>query len=206
MAGRNDTDYYKKLLLDFIAEPDPLFSMLQWLTQRMMELESESKAGAPKGKHCAERKTHFSGTRVRRFDTRLGTMYLLVPKLRQGGYIPFFVTERKRGTEKMSSNVHIKGEGKQPEIEQKKERYSQQFDFSEIIEAGSYGRELGNTVTITKPDGTYMKTFVINPYGETNRIFTDEPEQIIAWVGDDGDWMIEEEFEDYEEEPGEEGV
>jgi transposase-like protein len=96
MAGRNDTDYYKKLLLDFIVEPDPLFSMLQWLTQRMMELESESKAGAPKGKHSSERKTHFSGTRVRRFDTRLGTMYLLVPKLRQGGYIPFFVTERKR--------------------------------------------------------------------------------------------------------------
>jgi hypothetical protein len=25
MAGRNDTDYYKKLPLDFIAEPDPLF-------------------------------------------------------------------------------------------------------------------------------------------------------------------------------------
>jgi transposase-like protein len=96
MAGRNDTDYYKKLLLDFISEPDPLFSMLQWLTHRMMELESESKAGAPKGKHSTERKTHFSGTRVRRFDTRLGTMYLLVPKLRQGGYIPFFVTERKR--------------------------------------------------------------------------------------------------------------
>jgi hypothetical protein len=64
MAGRKHTDYYKKLLLDFIAEPDPLFSMLQWLTQRMMELESQSKAGAPKGKHCAERKTHFSGTRV----------------------------------------------------------------------------------------------------------------------------------------------
>jgi putative transposase len=96
MAGRNDTDYYKKLLLDFISEPDPLFSMLQWLSHRMMELESESKAGAPKGKHSTERKTHFSGTRVRRFDTRLGTMYLLVPKLRQGGYIPFFVTERKR--------------------------------------------------------------------------------------------------------------
>lgn len=96
MAGKNHTDYYKKLLLDFIAEPDPLFSMLQWLTHRMMELESEAKAGAPKGKHSSERKTHFSGTRVRRFDTRLGTMYLLVPKLRQGGYIPFFVTERKR--------------------------------------------------------------------------------------------------------------
>ena len=29
-----------------------------------------------------------SGNRLRRFDTRMGTMYLLVPKLREGGYIP----------------------------------------------------------------------------------------------------------------------
>ena len=26
----------------------------------------------------------------------MGTMYLMVPKVRQGGYIPFFVTECKR--------------------------------------------------------------------------------------------------------------
>ena len=26
----------------------------------------------------------------------MGTMYFMVPKVRQGGYIPFFVTERKR--------------------------------------------------------------------------------------------------------------
>ena len=26
----------------------------------------------------------------------MGTMYLMVPKVRQGGYIPFFATERKR--------------------------------------------------------------------------------------------------------------
>ena len=26
----------------------------------------------------------------------MGTMYLMVPKLRSRGYIPFFVTERKR--------------------------------------------------------------------------------------------------------------
>jgi putative transposase len=74
MAGTKDTDYFKKLLLDFISEPDPLFSMLQWLTQRMMELESKSKVGAPKGKHSVERTTHFSGTRLRHFDTRLGTL------------------------------------------------------------------------------------------------------------------------------------
>ena len=36
------------------------------------------------------------GYRIRRFDTRLGTVYLSVPKIQQGGYIPFFVTEKKR--------------------------------------------------------------------------------------------------------------
>jgi putative transposase len=33
---------------------------------------------------------------VRRFDPRLGTLHLVIAKLRKGGYIPFFVTERKR--------------------------------------------------------------------------------------------------------------
>jgi putative transposase len=96
MAKNNDNVSFKKLLLQFMSEPDPLFSMLQWMTERLMMLEAENKVGAPKGKHSKMRTTHFSETRVRRFDTRLGTMYLLVPKLRNGGYIPFFVTEKKR--------------------------------------------------------------------------------------------------------------
>ena len=78
MARKYDTATYKKLLLHFMGEADPLYSMLQWLTERMMEVESEMKVGAVKGKHTSDRTTHFSGTRVRRFDTRLGTLYLLV--------------------------------------------------------------------------------------------------------------------------------
>ena len=54
------------------------------------------KVGTQKGKHSKERTTHLSGTRVRRFDTRMGTMYLTIPKLRKGGYVPFFVTAKKR--------------------------------------------------------------------------------------------------------------
>jgi transposase-like protein len=96
MAKKDATTYFREMLLQFIAEPDPLHAMLQWLTERMMQLEAESLAGAPKGKHSASRRTHLSGYRVRRFDTRLGTLYLMVPKLRNGGYIPFFVVERKR--------------------------------------------------------------------------------------------------------------
>jgi transposase-like protein len=56
----------------------------------------EAKVGAPKGKHSKERKSKCSGYRVWWLNTRVGTIYLLVPKVRKGGYIPFFVTERKR--------------------------------------------------------------------------------------------------------------
>jgi transposase-like protein len=79
-----------------MTEPDPLLKMLQWVSERLAELEAEQKVGAEKGRHTTQRNTHFSGTRVRRFDTRLGSIYLLIPKLRRGGFIPFFVTERKR--------------------------------------------------------------------------------------------------------------
>jgi len=96
MAKLNYMDYFKRALLEFVAEEDPLYAMLQWMTEKIMQLEAEQRVGAQKGEHSTERTTHFSGNRLRRFDTRLGTMYLLVPKLRKGGYVPFFVTERKR--------------------------------------------------------------------------------------------------------------
>lgn len=92
MARLNVTTYFKKLLLHFITEQDPLLAMLQWL----MQLDAESKVGAKKNKQSKERNTYFSGYHVRRFDTRMGTLYLMVPKLRNGGYVPFFVVERKR--------------------------------------------------------------------------------------------------------------
>jgi len=71
-------------------------AMLEWLLTELMKIESEAKVGAGRGKHSGERKTYFSGYRVRRMDSRVGTLYLVVPKVRKGGYVPFFVTERKR--------------------------------------------------------------------------------------------------------------
>ena len=85
-----------KVLLGFISETDPVLAMLEWVARQMMLIEAESKVGAEKGKHSKERRTYFSRARVRRMDTRLGTIYLYIPKLRKGGYVPFFVTERKR--------------------------------------------------------------------------------------------------------------
>jgi putative transposase len=104
-TSKNHTGIFKKILVEFITKEDPLLAMLEWTAQQMMQMEAEAKVGAEKGKHSRERKTHFSGTRVRRMDTRLGTMYLFIPKLRKGGYIPFFVTERKRSEQALISLV-----------------------------------------------------------------------------------------------------
>lgn len=106
MAPRNSTAELKNLLSQFIGESDPLFEMLKWLTEKLMLLEEEQKAGAKKGTHSRDRATHFSGIRVRRFDTRLGTMYLVIPKLRKGSYIPFFVTEKKRSEQALLQVVY----------------------------------------------------------------------------------------------------
>ena len=92
----NDTEIFKKILTHFVAEEDPLLCMLKWTMEQMMQIEVEQKLHAKKHEHTIDRKGYLSGYRPRRFDTRMGTIYLLVPKVRKGGYIPFFVTERKR--------------------------------------------------------------------------------------------------------------
>ena len=96
MAKKNDTRFFENKLLDFVTAKDPLLEMLQWVMDKFMEIEVARKTGAPKGSHSQSRTGYRCGYRVRRFDTRLGTVYLSVPKIRQGGYIPFFVTEKKR--------------------------------------------------------------------------------------------------------------
>ncbi|MGM0461156.1 MAG: transposase, partial [Fibrobacterota bacterium] len=69
----SNKELYRRLLTEFVFEEDPLLSMLQWLMDRMMEAEVESRLGASKHEHSKTRKSHLSGYRPRRFDTRLGT-------------------------------------------------------------------------------------------------------------------------------------
>ncbi|MGE1064855.1 Transposase (or an inactivated derivative) [Megasphaera paucivorans] len=96
MAYLNSTVSFEKMLLKFISEEDPMQSMLKWLCERLMEAEVNSKLCAEKSERNKERQGYRSGYRVRRFDTRMGTIYLMVPKIRNGGYIPFFVESKKR--------------------------------------------------------------------------------------------------------------
>ncbi len=49
MAKRNLSTLFKSLLLQFVGEADPLLSMLEWMTQQLMQVE----AGAEKGKHSS---------------------------------------------------------------------------------------------------------------------------------------------------------
>lgn len=39
MTKTKDNTFFENKLLDFISEPDPLFSMMQWLTEQLMEIE-----------------------------------------------------------------------------------------------------------------------------------------------------------------------
>ncbi|HIP59757.1 MAG TPA: IS256 family transposase [Campylobacterales bacterium] len=102
---RNDSEIFKKILTGFIADEDPLLSMMKWIMEQLMKIEAEQKVGAKKGEHSRERKSYFSGYRPRRFDTRLGTIYLMIPKIRKGGYIPFFITEKRRSEQALISMI-----------------------------------------------------------------------------------------------------
>lgn len=96
MVYPNNNVSFEKMLLQFMSEADPMLSMLKWLCEQLMDAEVTDKVNAAKSERSPGRSGYRSGYRVRRFDTRMGSMYLFVPKLRSGGYIPFFVTERKR--------------------------------------------------------------------------------------------------------------
>jgi transposase-like protein len=51
-----------------------------------MELDVEQKCNAPKGVHKEARISYYSSYRFRKSDTRIGILYILVPKLRNGGF------------------------------------------------------------------------------------------------------------------------
>lgn len=105
MALHNYTINLAQLLLKFMNTQDPMHEMLQWLCNQLMEAELETQLKAEKSERTSERQGYRSGYRVRRFDTRMGTVYLMVPKVRKGGYVPFFVSARKRSEAALMSVI-----------------------------------------------------------------------------------------------------
>lgn len=81
---RHLTEKLDDLLDSFKEKEDPILEMVKILHVWIMETEVSRKVGSDKGEHNAERFGYRSGYRKRRFDTRLGTIDLNIPKLRKG--------------------------------------------------------------------------------------------------------------------------
>jgi len=84
---------------------DPLRAMAELLTDFAMEAEVTAKVGAAAHERAPERTTYRNGHRDRRGDTRLGTLQMQVPKLREGGYVPSFIEHRKRSEQALISVI-----------------------------------------------------------------------------------------------------
>lgn len=78
------------------ADSDFLREAIQLLAQALMELEVSRKIGAGRHERTSERATQRNGYRNRRWDTRVGTIDLRIPKLRQGSYFPSLLEPRRR--------------------------------------------------------------------------------------------------------------
>src|SRR5512146_827466 len=61
-----------------------------------MDVEVSAQIGASRYERSSERTTQRNGYRTRPWDTRLGTLELAIPKLRQGSYFPSWLEPRRR--------------------------------------------------------------------------------------------------------------
>jgi transposase-like protein len=67
------------------------------LAQAVMEAEVTTLTGAGHGERAPEvRLTHRNGYRERRWDTRVGTIELAIPRVRDGSYLPSLLEPRRR--------------------------------------------------------------------------------------------------------------
>ena len=77
------------------ADSDLLREMIQYVAQRMMEMDIEGRSGAAFGERSPERVNSRNGYRDRPWDTRAGSVDLKIPKLRSGSYFPGFLEPRR---------------------------------------------------------------------------------------------------------------
>jgi transposase-like protein len=76
-------------------DSDFLRSVAESVLQLLMETDVEGVIGAGRHERTLERATYRKGYRDRSLDTRLGSLQLRTPKLRQGSYFPPFLEPRK---------------------------------------------------------------------------------------------------------------
>jgi len=84
---------------------DLLRQMVREFAERLMAAEVDVLCGAGYGEVSADRINNRNGYRSRRFDTRVGTMDLGIPKLRSGSYFPDWLLEPRRRAERALVSV-----------------------------------------------------------------------------------------------------
>ena len=78
------------------GDEDFLREALRVLMDAIMDAEVSARIGAEHGERSPDRLTHRNGYRSRAWDTRVGTMELRIPKLREGSYFPSLLEPRRR--------------------------------------------------------------------------------------------------------------
>jgi len=86
-------------------EADFLKEGVRWLMQELIEAEVSAQIGAGRYERSDERTTQRNGYRTRRWDTRVGTLEVAIPKLRAGTYVPRWLEARRRGEQALVAVV-----------------------------------------------------------------------------------------------------
>ena len=81
------------------ASPDLMRSLLQTMINALLSADADAVVGAEWGTSSPDRIAQRNGYRHRDLDTRVGTIDVAVPKLRQGTYFPEWLMERRKRAE-----------------------------------------------------------------------------------------------------------
>ena len=87
------------------GDVDFLREALRVLVDGIMDAEVSAQIGAQHGERSPERVTYRNGYRNRPWDTRVGTMALHIPKLREGSYFPSLLEPRRRSEQALLSVI-----------------------------------------------------------------------------------------------------
>jgi putative transposase len=79
--------------------------MIQYVAQRLMELDTEGLCAAAYGERSPERANSRNGYRERLWQTRAGAVDLKIPKLRKGSYFPGFLEPRRAGEKALAAVI-----------------------------------------------------------------------------------------------------
>ena len=81
------------------ASPDLMRHLLATVINALLSADADAVCGAEYGVASPDRVNSRNGYRYRELDTRVGTIDVAIPKLRQGSYFPEWLTERRKRAE-----------------------------------------------------------------------------------------------------------